>query len=334
MTKTQFRPQLSSLFSSLFSKGKTLAVLLGVTVLAACDSGSSSSTANPVTVTQPTPTPPAPLVFVAQQGTDLSISARALLSANPGGPGGSSNQSLRSGDAITGTAGNDILIGGLGVDVLRGMAGNDIMIGGTEDFSGNIDGGTTGSDNRDRAYGGDGADVFIWSPGDGSDTFNGGAGVDVLIFGVLGEAADADGLTAGAPFFNVNPPSGAGSQDFDGIFLDANSQPRVRSSNSPGFCSIVDAVANRDQLESLNLNQIVRFSLRGVANAFDDGTRTDDDGLRVAISTSNVEFVVCTTREFDETAGLDNVEVFDISGEVPVAAEISSLPLYVQDLII
>jgi hypothetical protein len=84
----------------------------------------------------------------------------------------------------------------------------------------------------------------------------------------------------------------------------------------------------------LNLNQIVRFSLRGVANAFDDGTRTDDDGLRVAISTSNVEFVVCTTREFDETAGLDNVEVFDISGEVPVAAEISSLPLYVQDLII
>lgn len=322
MTKTQF--------SSL----KMLAVLLGVAVLAACDSDSNSSNSNPVTVTPAPPAPPAPLVFIAQQGNDLSTSARALLSANPGGPGGSSNQSLRSGDAITGSADNDILIGGLGVDVLRGMAGNDIMIGGTEDFSGNIDGGTTGSDNRDRAYGGDGDDVFIWAPGDGSDTFNGGAGIDVLIFGVLGEAADADGSTAGAPFFNVNPPSGAGSQDFDGIFLDANSQPRVRSSNSPGFCSIVDAVANRDQFASLGLNQIIRFSLRGIANAFDDGSRTDDDGLRVAISTTDVEFVVCTTRDFDDTAGLDNVEVFDISGEVPVAAEIGLLPTYVQDLII
>ncbi len=299
-------------------------------LLTACDSDSSNFTP-PVTVT---PAPPPPVVFSASVGTDQNTGQNALLSANPGGPGGSSNQSLRAGDVLVGDADANLLIGGLGVDVLRGMAGDDVLIGGTEDFNSNVDGDGNGSDNRDRAYGGAGDDVFIWAPGDGSDFFNGGPGTDVLIFGVLGEAADADGSTAGAPFFNVNPPSAAGSQDFDGIFLDANSQPRVRSSNSPGFCTVVDAAANADAFSALGIDNVVRFTLRGIANAFDNGERDDDDGLRVAVTTQDVEFLVCTSRDFDDTAGLDNVEVFDISGDVPVAADIESLPDYVQDLII
>ena len=43
------------------------------------------------------------------------------------------------------------------------------LIGGTEDFNSSVDGDGNGSDNRDRAYGDNGDDVFIWAPGDGSD---------------------------------------------------------------------------------------------------------------------------------------------------------------------
>lgn len=318
----------TSIFSSIF--------LFMLVVLSACG-GSSSSSTPPIAQAPEEPEEPAaaePLSFTAAIGLDNNTVTNALLSQNPGGPGGSSNQSFRGGDALSGTADNDVIIGGLGIDVLRGLAGDDILIGGTEDFNSNVDGDAASSDNRDRAYGGAGDDAFIWAPGDGSDFFDGGDGTDVLIFGVLGESTDATGATDGAPFFAVNPPGSEGSQDFDGVDLDENSQPRVRASNSPGFCSLVDAAANRDELAALNIDHIVRFSLRGIAEAFDAGDRTDDDGLRVAVSTRNTEFLVCTRRAFDENSGLDNVEVFDISGEVPVEADIEALPEYVQALII
>jgi hypothetical protein len=174
--------------------------------------------------------------------------------------------------------------------------------------------------------------MFIWSPGDGSDFFDGGEGIDVVVFGILGELTDANGTTEGAPFFNVNA-SGEGSKDFDGIYLDAYNQPQIRVSNTPGFCSLVNTETYADELALLDVDQIVRFSLRGIANAFDAGDRSDDDGLRVSVSLKNTEFVVCTQRDFDAENGLSNVEVLDLRSGVPVLASISDLPAYMQALI-
>jgi hypothetical protein len=270
--------------------------------------------------------------FAVQIGTDLSTKANALLAENSGGPGGSKNQSLRAGDILQGDENDDLLIGGLGVDILLGDSGDDILIGGTEDFNSSVDGDDKGADNRDRAFGQDGDDLFVWAPGDGSDFFDGGDGIDVVVFGILGELKNADGTTEGAPFFNVNA-KGEGSQDFDGIYLDAYNQPQIRVSNTPGFCSLVNTQTYADELAILDIDQIVRFSLRGIANAFDAGDRLDDDGLRVAVSLKNTEFVVCTQRDFDAENGLENVEVLDIRSGVPVLANISDLPTYMQALI-
>ena len=219
------------------------------------------------------------------------------------------------------------------MDVLVGYSGDDILIGGTEDFNSSVDGDDKGSDNRDRAFGNEGDDVFIWAPGDGSDFFDGGEGIDVLVFGILGEQQNSDGSIDGAPFFNVNPPTKEGSQDFDGIFLNENNQPIVSVSTSPGFCSLVDATANADHFEALDIDQVVRFSLRGIANAFDAGEREDDDGLRVAVSAKDVEFLVCTERDVVDNGGEANIQVLDLTTGTPTVALLSDLPEYVQALI-
>ena len=295
----------------------TAAICASIFFLSGCGSSSSSDALK---------------TFTVQIGSDLNTKRNSLLSLNPGGPGSSSNQSQRAGDVLQGNKGDDLLIGGLGADVLLGDDGDDILIGGTEDFNSSVDGDDLGADNRDRAFGQAGDDVFVWSPGDGSDFFDGGEGIDVIIFGILGELTDSDGSTEGAPFFNVSP-SGEGSKDFDGIYTDEQGQPQIQVSNTPGFCSLVDTQVYFEELEELELDQIIRFSLRGIANAFDAGDRSDDDGLRVAISLKNTEFVVCTRRDFDEQGGLSNVEVLDIRSGIPVVAEISDLPSYIQTLV-
>ncbi|MFK8080903.1 MAG: hypothetical protein AB8B97_11515 [Granulosicoccus sp.] len=281
---------------------------------------------------QPTQGQPDPRVVL--QGTDLNNIGSPLLSLNPDGPGGSPNQSLRSGDVLQGGPADNVMIGGLGVDVLLGGDGDDVMIGGTEDFNANVDGDGNGSDNRDRAFGGGGNDLFMWAPGDGSDFYDGGPGLDVVAFGLVGEERDSDGSTSGAPFFNVNPPGTDGSLNFDGISLDPTTLlPTMGVSTSPGFCTVLDETTNAAELTTLALDHLVRFSLRGVANAFDEGSRTDDDGLRVALSLRNVEYVVCTKREVVAEGGVANIEVLDIRTYPPTVASLSDLPAFVQQII-
>ena len=304
-----------------------------IATLTACGGSSSNETEVETPPTYPTTPDPVVKKFQLVQGTDKNSKAHPLLSANPGGPGGSSNQSLRAGDILTGDENDNIIIGGLGVDVLMGYEGDDIMIGGTEDFNSNVDGDKKGADNRDRALGHNGNDAFIWSPGDGSDFFDGGDGIDVVIFGVLGEAKDDTGNTQGAPFFSVNPPSKAGSQDFDGIYLDENNQPTARVSESPGFCTVLDAVANESSYSQLKIDNIVQFSIRNIADQFDAGTKTDDDGLRVSLTLKNTEYVVCTKRVLDESNATNNIEVLDISGSTPVVAALTDLPEHIQAII-
>lgn len=310
-----------------------LIVICSVISLLLAGCGSSDSDPVPQSDPDPDPTvsPPLEPERIVLQGNDLNNIGSFLLSLNPDGPGGSPNQSLRSGDVLQGGPADNVLIGALGVDVLMGGDGHDVIIGGTEDFNSNVDGDGNGSDNRDRAFGGNGDDMFIWTPGDGSDFFDGGLGTDVVAFGILGEERDNDSGTTGAPFFNVSAPGTDGSQNFDGIFLDATTKlPTLSVSTSPGFCTILDYSTNPSELATLSLDHLVRFSLRGVANAFDAGTRSDDDGLRVALSLRNVEYVVCTKRDVVEGGGVDNVEVLDITTYPPTLASLSDLPASVQ----
>lgn len=297
----------------------SLAVSTALTLSACGGSGSGGGSGGNDAGPQP--------AFAVLQGNDANTKSSALLSLNPGGPGAASNQSLRAGDVLQASAATDTtMIGGLGVDVLVGNTGNDIMIGGTEDFNSSVDGDNQGADNRDRAFGNDGDDVFIWTPGDGSDFFDGGDGVDVLVLGLLGENQDNDGATEGAPFFGVSPPNTVGSQDFDGIFLDADNQPIINVSGSPGFCAVLAAAENPEVFAALDLDHLVRFSLRGVANAFDQGLRTDDDGLRVAISTRNVEYLVCTDRD-------TGISVLDLTTTPATVVELSQIPDFVATMI-
>ncbi|OUS25088.1 hypothetical protein A9Q99_22850 [Gammaproteobacteria bacterium 45_16_T64] len=242
-------------------------------------------------------------------GTDLNSSAgnndiiNEFYAGNRGTNGGG-DQSLQFGDQLYGTRYADVIIGGLGIDILFGNAGDDVLIGGTEDFN---------SANRDRAFGNDGDDVFIWAPGDGNDFFDGGAGTDVLILGLVGESQDDDGSTEGAPFFNVTPPSEAGSKNFDGIYINPTTYlPVVDVVNGPGFCEVLDDATTG--LSELNLDHLVRFTLKGPADVFDEtlalepsiDPNTLDTGLRVAVHLTNTEFVVCASREGGD------IDVFDL----------------------
>lgn len=238
-----------------------------------------------------------------------SISNPVVQPTDPALSGGGKNQSLNFGDVVIGGHGNDILIGGLGIDVLLGKTGNDILIGGTEDFN---------PENRDRAFGDEGQDAFIWAPGDGSDYFNGGSGTDVVIFGKL---AEIDGESSK---FTVEK-----DKNFDGIFLDPITHlPTVDVTNSPGFCTILDS-SNQDvaELDKLGVDHLVRFSLRGIADGFETGSQTEDNGLRVTLHLKDVEYLVCTSR----SGG--NIEVFNISVQPAVQVSLSELPKHFQDLI-
>ncbi|MBW8727460.1 MAG: hypothetical protein JF625_20210 [Inquilinus limosus] len=74
---------------------------------------------------------------------------------------------------INGTPGIDHIEGTDGVDTINALGGDDEV---------------NGNKGDDTAFLGDGNDVFGWVPGDGSDTIDGGAGLDTLDF----DGANAD----------------------------------------------------------------------------------------------------------------------------------------------
>ncbi|OWJ66121.1 calcium-binding protein [Inquilinus limosus] len=74
---------------------------------------------------------------------------------------------------INGTNGADHLEGSDGIDTINALGGNDVVNGNKGDDIANL---------------GDGNDEFGWVPGDGSDTIDGGAGLDTLDF----DGANAD----------------------------------------------------------------------------------------------------------------------------------------------
>lgn len=227
-----------------------------------------------------------------QVGADNnSIENSFLQPQDPALSGGGRDQTMQFGDIIFGTHLDDLLIGGLGTDILEGGSGNDVILGGVEHFN---------PSNRDRAFGGRGNDIFIWKPGDGSDTWNGGKGHDVIILGLVGEEVDDENV------FIVNK-----DQKTAKLAIDPDSKlPLVDVTGSPGFCDVIDPSSSHDaedQLSALGLDRLVRFSIRGIANAFENGDQNEDNGLRVTIHLKGVETLICTSRDGGQ------IEVIDLT---------------------
>ena len=219
----------------------------------------------------------------------------SLVCQDPAASGGGRDQSLQFFDILAGSRRDDLQIGGLGADLLVGSNGNDVQLGGLEHFF---------PLNRDKSFGGRGSDIFIWKPGDGSDFFSGGRGRDAVVFGVVGEDE------GGKPVFEVVGDRLAGE-----VFIDSKTGlPRVDVSGSPGFCDVVDRSTSPDaaaELDALGLDHLVRFSIRGVADAFARGDQDTDNGLRVTLHLVDVEFVVCTNRDGGK------IEVLDLTASPP-----------------
>lgn len=214
---------------------------------------------------------------------------------DPALSGGGRDQTMQFGDVLFGSWRDDLIIGGLGTDIIAGGRGDDVIIGGIEHFN---------PSNRDRAFGGKGNDIFIWKPGDGSDLWNGGRGHDVVVFGVIGENVGGN-----VEFKVLN------DQKTAEVAIDPKTYlPLVDVTNSPGFCDVVDASSNpeaKEELEALDLDHLVRFSLRGIADAFEDGKQNEDNGLRVTLHLKDVETLVCTNRNGGQ------IEVVDLTSTPP-----------------
>ena len=86
-------------------------------------------------------------------------------------------QHLDNTDLILGGSRADLLVGVAGDDVIDGEGNSDILIGGPE--------AGLGQPNSDVLLGGNGPDVNIWAPGDGSDAFAGGRDHDTQVLAPL-----------------------------------------------------------------------------------------------------------------------------------------------------
>jgi len=217
---------------------------------------------------------------VTKIGSDLNSTLNPLVQPlDPALAGGGIDQTMQFGDLLKGQAFDDLLIGRLGTDLISGGDGDDVMVGGVEHFN---------PSNRDRAFGGNGSDTFVWKPGDGSDLFFGGSGEDAIVFGLIGEVVD------GATEFAVVDDQLAGE-----VFINPHTGlPEVDLTNSPGFCEIIDGTDSADaaELDALGLDHLVRFALRAVRDDFENGVQDTDNGVRVTLHLNSVEVLVCTNR--------------------------------------
>lgn len=240
-------------------------------------------------------------------GADNNSSQNTFLQAvDPALTGGGRDQTLQFGDILLGTDSEDLILGRLGVDLLLGGQSDDVLVGGTEHFN---------PANRDRAFGGAGNDVFLWAPGDGSDFFNGGPGLDVVALGLMGEINDAGDLV-----FQVSTDQQAGD-----VFINpATGLPQLDATNSPGFCEVIDdstSVDSAAELDAIGIDRLVRFFIRGAADSFEAGLQSDDNGLRVTLHLVDVEYLVCTSRDGGQ------IEAFDMTTQPPTQIRLGQVPV-------
>ena len=120
--------------------------------------------------------------------------------------GGSKN------DSLYGRAGNDSIYGNAGNDKLYGSNGNDTLVGGKGNDT------LWGDAGNDKLYGGKGNDVFIYKPGEGTDTIFDYQSGDMLK--ILQSNGKAGGTFTNSSFKNNKLTlaiDGGGKVIFDGV---------------------------------------------------------------------------------------------------------------------
>lgn len=123
-------------------------------------------------------------------------------------------------DVLSGDAGNDTLFGGSGNDVLNGGDGNDSMLGGAGNDTLN------GGAGADQMLGEGGDDLFVTTPGFGSDTIIGGETGETF-----GDILDASGLTTGVNLVYSAPEAGTLSDGVSTLTFSEIEAVRLGSGN-------------------------------------------------------------------------------------------------------
>jgi Ca2+-binding RTX toxin-like protein len=194
--------------------------------------------------------------------------------------GGSGNDTLVGGssnDALHGQDGNDTLSGGAGDDFLLGQSGDDLLFGGdgVDQMFGSSGSDTADGDRGDDvAFLGDGNDLFIWDPGDGSDRVEGEAGFDSMLFN--GSGAD-EVFQASA-----NGPRLRFTRDVGNIVMDVDGVERVD----------LEALGGADTMTLNDLTGTAVQELRVDLEAVKNGGAADDKADRVILNgTGQADFV-------------------------------------------
>ncbi|WP_342358621.1 calcium-binding protein [Terrarubrum flagellatum] len=206
------------------------------------------------------------LVILAGAGND-SISAAGLVAGNVN-------------LTIDGGAGNDTIVGSQGADMLLGGDGNDVVTGGRGD---------------DVAFLGAGNDQFIWNPGDGSDTVEGQAGVDTLVFNGANIAETID--------ISANGPRALFHRDIANVTMDLNGVEHITFNALGGADTI-----NVGDLSGTDVTLVDVKLASAIGGAAGDGSV---DHVNVN-ATSGADSIVITTSGANATiAGLHTTTVIE-----------------------
>jgi Ca2+-binding RTX toxin-like protein len=235
--------------------------------------------------------------------------------------GGSGNDILVGGsgqDALHGQDGNDQLSGGAGEDFLLGQSGNDVILGGNDAdrmFGGSGDDIVDGDRGNDVASLGDGNDLFIWDPGDGSDTVEGEAGFDTMLFN--GSGAD-EAFEASA-----NGPRLRFTRNVGNIVMDTGGLERVD----------VEALGGADTVILNDLTgtdvQELRIDLEAVKNGGAADNKTDrvilngtedDDFVSVLAFSDQIAVLGPTFVTIQRAAAADELVINALGGDDRVEA--------------
>ena len=249
-------------------------------------------------------------------GNDVAnLSAVAVDPADPviyGGDGDDNIIGSPNPDLIFGGAGNDVLIGAGGSDQIYGEEGNDIF--------GNpsaIPNAVADDAGNDLFNGGAGSDTFVWEPGDGSDTIEGGAGdADVLAF--FGGA--------GAETFNVfaklsDPTRAILFRNTGNITIDMAGVDQINVTGNAGADNYVVGRANNGD----------SGSVAPTANAYTDPTASLSDLSTTEVKVVNItEAADAADNVFVDGRTVDDSITVSVESAVTNTLRVSGLPYDVR----
>jgi Ca2+-binding RTX toxin-like protein len=172
---------------------------------------------------------------------------------------------------IDGGAGNDTITGGDGDDTLLGGDGNDVV---------------TGGRGADAAMLGNGDDTFIWNPGDGSDTVDGQAGFDTLLFNGA-NIAEKIGITANGGHVSF-------TRDVANIAMDLNHIERIAFTARGGADNITVGDLSATDVQQIDLD-LSATSGSGMGDGQADTVTLNASGRANHISVTNSGATITVT---------------------------------------